>query len=204
MLTAAAAMFSIGILIGARTHPAHSRPLASVPPATPVSVAQPDPRSPDAALRAGVSYATLMAELFPLDADKARAVLAADAAETYQASLVAAVETELVPLQDQAAQLPGRPVYRQSVLAARLTSHTPSQAQVDVWVMVVAGQAGMQDNVEATFETVSDTVVFERGTWRLASTSEMPGPSPEVRDAPSAVDALVARLSGFSDWRPQP
>jgi hypothetical protein len=141
-----------------------------------------------------------MARLFPPDA--ARSLLAAAASDAYRQQLLTGVTDELVPLQQQVAGLAGRPIYRQSLLAATLRAYTPPRAEVAAWVMVVAGQAGVDDNATATFATVTADLVFEHGAWKLDATSELPGPSPEVRDAPSTVDTLVSRLAGFSDWRP--
>lgn len=154
------------------------------------------------ALEAGVRYAALMAELFPLDSTAAKAIVDEIASRAYRPTLAAAVDTELVPLQRQVAGLAGRPVYRQSVLAAKLLAYAPPRAEVGAWVMLVAGQAGVDGNAMATFTTVTVGLVLENDVWRLDRTSEAPGPSPLLRDAPSTVDALVARLDGFADWRP--
>ena len=132
------------------------------------------------ALVAGVGDATLMARLFPLDP----------------------VAAELVPLQRQVAGLVGQPIYRQVVLAAHVGSYAPPRAEVAAWVMLTAGQARVADNATATFATVTVELVFEHGAWKLDHTSEQPGPSPEVRDAPTSVDSLISRLDGFADWRP--
>jgi hypothetical protein len=154
------------------------------------------------ALAAGVGDATLMARLFPLDPAAARAALAQTASDAYRDELVAAVAAELVPLQRQVAGLAGQPIYRQSVLAAQVGSYAPPRAQVAAWVMITAGQAGVADNATAAFATVTVELVFEHDAWKLDHTSEEPGPSPEVLDAPTSVDSLVSRLNGFADWRP--
>ena len=158
--------------------------------------------SPTRALDTGVRDATLMARLFPLDATAARAVVDEVATDAYRPALAAAIDAELVPLQRQVAALAGRPIYRQSVLAARLAAYALPRAQVSAWVMLIAGQAGVNDNAAATFATVTVDLIFEGGAWRLDHTGEAPGPSPQVRDAPSSVDALTTRLDGFADWRP--
>ena len=95
-----------------------------------------------------------------------------------------------------------QPIYRQAVLAAHVGSYAPPRAQVAAWVMLTAGQVGVADNATATFATVTVDLVFEHGAWKLDHTSEQPGPSPDVRDAPSSVDSLISRLNGFADWRP--
>lgn len=156
------------------------------------------------ALDAGVASATLMARLFPLERVSAIRVAEDLASEAYRSTLAAAIDGELVPLQRQVAGLAGRPVYRQSVLAARVLSFAPPRATVGAWVMLSAGQGAVEGNVMATFATITVDLVFERGSWRLDGTTEMPGPSPQVHDAPSTTDSLVSRLDGYADWRPSP
>jgi len=160
------------------------------------------PASQAHAVEAGVRFATLMARVFPLDVGAARAVVTEVASDAYRPALTAAIDAELVPLQRQVAGLAGRPVYRQSVLATRLVSYAPPRAELSAWVMLIAGQAEVDGNAMATFATVTVGLVFERAAWRLDQTSETPGPSPQLRDAPSTVDVLTARLEGFDDWRP--
>jgi len=193
----------ITVLATSTGHTHRRRP--DVPPAAvrPIPAA-PDTQTEPQALAAGVADATLMARVFPLDPAAARAVLAQVASDAYRDELVAAVAAELVPLQAQVAGLAGHPIYRQSVLAAEVGAYAPPRAQVGAWVMLTAGQAGVDDNATATFATVTVELVFEHGAWKLDQTSEVPGPSPEVSDAPSSVDSLVSRLDGFADWRPSP
>jgi len=203
--TAGVAMLAVTIAVLATStgHAHRGRPV--VPPAAVgPSPAAPDTQTEPQALAAGVADATLMARLFPLDPAAARAVLAQVASDAYRDQLVAAVAAELVPLQTQVAGLAGHPIYRESVLAAEVASYAPPRAQVGAWVMLTAGQAGVDDNATATFATVTVELVFEHDAWKLDQTSEAPGPSPEVSDAPSSVDSLVARLDGFADWRPTP
>jgi hypothetical protein len=177
---------------------AHRPAVAPAAVATTDATAETQP----AALAAGVADATLMARLFPLDPAAARAVLDGVASDSYRDELLAAVSAELVPLQREVAGLAGQPIYRQAVLATDLSVYAPPQARVAAWLMLTAGQAGVDDNATATFATVTVELVFEHGAWKLDHTSEQPGPSPEVRDAPSSVDSLVSRLDGFADWRP--
>lgn len=163
---------------------------------------RPGPVSEANALDAGVRFATLMAELFPLGPASARAIVDEVASDAYRPALAAAIDAELVPLQRQVAGLAGRPIYRQSVLATKLASYAPPRAEASAWVMLTAGQADVDANAMATFVTVSVELVFERGAWRLDRTTETPGPSPQLRDAPYTADVLTARLEGFADWRP--
>jgi hypothetical protein len=203
VIAAACAAGGLAALLVASTvghrDPAHR---ARVAPAVTVVPTDASGQTPARALAAGVADATLLARLFPLEPSAARALLASVASDAHRDQLLAAVGAELAPLQRQVAALPGTPVYREAVLAAELSAYTPPSAQVSVWVMLTVGQAGVDDNATATFTTVTVDLVFEHGDWKLDATSETPGPSPEVHDAPSSVDAFVARLAGFADWRP--
>ena len=154
-------------------------------------------------MEAGVGAATLMARLFPLDREAAIRLARDVASSTYRPTLEAAIDAELVPLQEQVSGLPGRPVYRQAVLAARVVDFTPRRARVSAWVMLIAGQADVEGNALATFVTVTVDLAWERGRWRLDGTTETRGPSPQVDDAPSTTDALTRRLDGYADWRPR-
>jgi hypothetical protein len=202
-LAAAAGLVVFGIGIGVGTSLNGGGRRATVPPPVTRGGGAGGPQSSQQAMHTAVGYATVTAQLFPLTPDAARAVLAADASDAYRSTLVQAVNDVLVPLQQQMAVLAGRPMFRQSVLAAKIVGYTATRAQVSVWVMAVAGQSGVADNAVCSFSTVTVTVVFERGAWRLDGSDEQPGPSPQMAGAPTSVDVLVGQLAGYSDWRPQ-
>lgn len=190
------------VVVGPSSSSPRRPPAAAVNAGVPPRPPYPTVASPAQALDVGVADATLMARLLPLDSPAADAVAAQVASDAYRPALKGAVDSQLASLQRQVASLAGRPIYRQSVLAAHLASYTPPRAQVQAWTLLVAGQAGVADNATATFATVTVSLVFERDAWKLDATSEQPGPSPQVSDAPSSVDSLAARLAGFVDWRP--
>jgi hypothetical protein len=198
---AAATVFALGVAAGTQLGGGTAR--AAVPAGLPGAAQATAPNSSQSALGSAAGYATVMAQLFPLDPDSARGVLSADASDAYRATLVATVDAVLVPLQQQMAALSGHPVFRQSVLAEKMVAFTPARAQVAAWVMVVAGQAAVADNAVCSFSTVTLDLVFERGGWRIDRSDEQPGPSPQMTGAPTAVDVLVGRLGGFDDWRPR-
>ncbi len=201
-LAAAAVVFGLGVGAGTQLVGGRGSRVA-VPAGVAAAGRSPAPNSSQAALDAAAGYATVMAQLFPLDPDTARGVLAADASDAYRTTLVQAADTDLVPLQQQMAALSGHPVFRQSVLAAKMISYTPTRAQVSDWVILVAGQAGVADNAVSTFSTVTLDLVFEHGGWKIDHSTEQPGPSPQMTGAPTSVDILVGRLDGFNDWRPR-
>jgi len=204
-IAAAAASIVVVAVTVAGGHRQHRSGTVAAPPGLPAAaVPLVPPGGRDAALAAGVADATLLARLLPLPPAAATALADQVASAAYRPALSAAVAAELEPLQRQVAGLAGTPVYRQCALAAQLVSFTPPRAQVRVWTMLVAGQAGVDDNATATFATVTVDLVAEGGAWKLDGTSEQPGPSPQVSDAPTSVDTLDARLDGFADWRPTP
>jgi len=163
-------------------------------------------RSRDGAVAAGVEYATLLARLFPADRQEAEQAVADAASAGYRPVLVAAVARQLVPLQRQAAALPGATVYRQSVLATRLDSYRVDRARVSVWVLATVAQTGQQTgtraNPVASFATFVLELVWERAAWRLDGTGQRPGPTPLLDGSPQPAGEFEAGLDGFTDWRP--
>ena len=202
VVMAVVAVFGLGVAAGTQLVGGGGTK-AAVPAGLPAVTAGPSADSAPGALDAAARYATVLAQLFPLDPDSARQVLAGDASDAYRATLVATVDSVLVPMQQQMAALSGHPVFRQSVLAEKIDSFAPARAAVSVWLMVVAGQSGVADNAVSSFSTVDLQLVFQAGAWRIDGTGEHPGPSPQMSGAPTSVDATVAALAGFNDWRPR-
>jgi hypothetical protein len=159
-------------------------------------------RTPDGAVAAGVEYATLLSRLFPLDQARAHRVAADAASEGYRPVLLEAVDRQLVPLQAQAARLPGRTVYRQAVLATRVGRYSAGRASVSVWVLACQGQSGQQANPLGSFATFTLALVWQGGVWRLDGTEQRSGPTPLLDGQPVLVEEFDAVLRGFADWRP--
>jgi hypothetical protein len=164
------------------------------------------------ALSAAAESTTLLTRMLPMDADEARRVAADVASDAYRAVLVAAVDTELLPLQWQMAGLPG-PLHRQSVLASRMESYAASsdmgRARVSVWLLFTVGLneesadgAAERTNAVGRFVTVSVDLVWQRGQWRLDAVTQRPGPTPLLDGAPQTARDFAAALAGFADWRP--
>jgi hypothetical protein len=197
VLLAVAAGFAVGALVTRQ-----AGPTATV--AAPAVAGGLDRHAPsrDGALAAGVAYATLLARLFPLDLPRAKQVAADAASSAYREVLVAAVTSQLVPLQRQAARLPGTTVYRQSVLATRVERYDPARARLAVWVLATIGQAGAEANPVASFATFTLDLVWERAAWRLDGSTGRPGPTPLLDGQPELIDDFDAALEGFTDWRP--
>jgi hypothetical protein len=191
----------LGLLAGVRLGP--GRP-ASAKLACPTMVGGADRTqlSQQGALAAAVQYATLLSRLFPQNRADAERTVADTASEGYRPTLVAAVDSQLVPLQRQAVRLPGQTVYRQSVLATRVDTYSAGRAGVSVWVLAVLGQAGQQANPMASFNTFTLALVWQRRAWRLDGTGQRSGPTPLTDRPPQSEADFDAALAGFTDWRP--
>jgi hypothetical protein len=204
-----------------------------LPPTPGVSVGVPDRtrRSKAGAVDAGAHYATLLAQLFPLDGDHARAVVADAASDEARSRLVAAIDANLLPLQQQAGDLSGVTTYRQAVLATHLVSysadapasagtvHQPATAagawaRVTVWTLLTvsrtpwagAGTTQAGDNASnaiGSFGTVHLDLTWQRGAWRIDDSTTLDGPTPLVDGTPSTGTQLNSALKGFQDWRPE-
>ena len=182
-------------------------------------------RSRDGAVQAAAWYATVLARLFPLDLKHARAVMAEAASDDARERLTAAVEVNLRPLQEQSTAIEGSTTYREAVLATRVDAYTaeppatagdarqaaasaPARARVRVWTLLTVSQTpapGVQDatNAIGTFATVSLSLVWERGAWRIDDSTTLDGPAPLIDGTPSTGAQLDSALRGFTDWRPE-
>ena len=148
-----------------------------------------------------VDNATVLARLFPMTAAEARATVDAITTDAFRPTFAPVIERELIPLQQQAAALPGKTVFRQSVLATQRVKTTTTAATVSVWMLIVVGQAGEQVNPAASFATVTVDLVVERGEWKLNRVTQETGPTPLLVGQPDLIDAFDQRLSNFADWR---
>jgi hypothetical protein len=210
-----------------------SGPIELQVPARPtahISAVDPDRavRSKAGAVNAAAYYATLLAQLFPLDAEHARAVVADAASDEARSRLVAAIDANLLPLQQQAGDLSGVTTYRQAVLATHLVSYsadTPAtagtahqaaaaagaRARVAVWTLLTvshtpwarAGGTQAADNAIGSFGTVHLDLTWQRGAWRIDDSTTLDGPTPLVDGTPSTGTELNSALKSFQDWRPE-
>lgn len=210
------------------TRSADSNTATAVPPpaastdsgtnqSTPSTVVDRRSRTREGAVAAAAQYASLLAQVWPMATAQARAQLADAATAAYRARLVAAVSAQLVPMQDQATALGGRTTYRQSVLATHLDLYpatgdtspkAAAMAQVSVWTVLTIAQTGTAPNADAAnangaFFTSQLDLRYERGAWRLAASTDHPGPTPLVDGTPSTGTQMTHQLNGFHDWRPR-
>ncbi len=196
-IAAAASIITVGVLVTTRGHTQPPSRETVAPPRTATPSGGP-PRDP---VDVAVDDATLLARVFPMSAAEARAQVGAIASDEYRATFVAAVSRELVPLQQQAAALPGHTVFHQAVLATRRLTSDRRRAEVSVWMLIIVGQAGEQANPAASFVTVTIDLVNQHDAWKLDRVAQETGPTPLLAGQPDLIDSFDTRLSGFADWR---
>lgn len=176
---------------------------APAPPATPApTTGDPAGRAStrfahdaDGATDAALAYLAAAPSLAAMDEHEAvaaqRGMAAASAADELAASL-----------RDQRAALvdgfgPGRLRWWVAPLATSVTTHGPDAAEVSIWyvsVVVPAGRPPYED-----WRLARTGLVWEGGTWRVASEHDGPGPRPGVlaRLEPSSPAELAGALAGF-------
>lgn len=83
-------------------------------------------------------------------------------------------------------------------LAWRVDAYSPDRAQVSVWTVTVLSAADVAMPQSDWFVTAMD-LRWDRDEWRLAATSETPGPTPQLggRDEPWEPEPLAEALAGF-------
>lgn len=176
---------------------------ASAPPVTPAP-AREDPagrastafaQDADGATNAALAYLAAGPSLAAMDEDEAvaaqRAMAAASAADELAAGL-----------RDQRAALvegfgPGPLRWWVAPLATSVTPQGPDAAEVSIWYVSVVAPAGRPPYED--WRLARTGLVWEGGTWRVASEHDGPGPRPGVlaRPEPSSPAELAGALAGF-------
>lgn len=132
----------------------------------------------------------------PLAAETIIRELASDAAAD---ELVASTLNGLRQLRTVLAGGTGPVSYRQAALAWRVEAITSTAARVAVWTVGVLSRDGVAPP-QAGWSIATVDLVWERGKWRVASETDVPGPAPVLDDstAPATSAQLDAALDGFT------
>ena len=219
------AVFGTGLLVGLLI--AHSRgPISTsrsrvltpaVSSATePEGVDRPGRRSQQAAVAAAAADTTMLARLIPMNPADARGWATRHATPQFAPHLAEGIRTDLATLQEPA-DLQVRMVYRQSVLAVRVTAWTTAcpaaarscslgvSARIPVWTLLTisASDSGEgQANAMAAFSLVTVDLLWSDDSWQISGLSEAAGPSPLVVGLPVSGPGRANARDGFRDWRP--
>lgn len=156
-------------------------------------------RSRQGARAAAVAYtATLAQRLLYLEPDEAEAAVRTIAATASRDGLASKVATELAAVREPLSQGTGATWWVVRPLAAKFDSYGPDRARISVWLVRVLSRTGVVVP-QSSWLTESVDLVWERGDWRLWSSTTTPGPSPVLdgSDMPATAAVFDAELAGF-------
>lgn len=212
LLAAACAATAAVIAVALARHDGGSAtspvPLRQAPRSEPSAVSAPSPASPTT---------SAVAPTFAHDADGARATALAylaagpsiaamdenDAVAAQRAMASATAADDLATsLRDQRAALvegfgPGPLRWWVAPLATSVAGRGPDAAEVSIWYVSVVAPPGRPPYED--WRLARTGLVWEAGTWRVASEHDGPGPRPGVlaRPEPSSPAELTGALAGF-------
>jgi hypothetical protein len=155
-----------------------------------------------AAAAAFVATGQALLDMDPIAVEDAvRQMASAGAADRQVSSTL----DELGRLRDVLAAGSGPIVFRQSPVAWRVESFAPGRARVAVWNVGVLSRVGVAAP-QAAWQISTYDLVWERGDWRNATETVVPGPAPLLDNsaAPATAGQLLAaldRFSAFTAWR---
>lgn len=209
-LAVAAASTALAALVAAVVHLGRGAGDRPAPPPAPARLAQPvttapptttPPTTAPASDLAGARAAALrylaLSERVVGMGDEEAAALQRDASTAAAApALVADLSRRLAALR---AAYPGAALrYRVGALAVRSSTTGPGRARVEVWWVGVLDTPGAAPF--ADWRTSRYDLAWERGAWRVAAESSVPGPRPASAPAapPDSSVALEAALAGFT------
>jgi hypothetical protein len=129
------------------------------------------------------------------------AAVRAMAAEDSAAALLADTMSRLEAARSALAGSDAPIDYHQAVLSVRVDGYSPERARVSVWSVGVLSREGVAPP-QAGWSISTFDLVWERGDWKIAAESIVPGPAPITNAAaPPATSAqLRQRLAGFAPY----
>ncbi len=202
VVAAVLAAFVAGVVIGGRRPPntnvASPGPAPSSAPSAATVGQALFARTPDGARAAALEYAAAPTRwLYLTDAQVRSAVLAVSTADAGPA-LAARTVAEIHGAREALRRTSGRVWWLVRPLAWRLDSYADVEARLSVWTVSVLSATGVAVP-QSDWRTVTVTLRWESGGWRVAAVSDRPGPTPTVggRDAPWQAVPFDTALDGF-------
>jgi hypothetical protein len=156
-------------------------------------------RSRTGAQEAAVAYTTTLAQrLLYLDPPQAEAAVRAVAAAAASDALASKTASDLASVRDPLARGTGTTWWVVQPLAVKVEAYARDRARISVWLVRVLSRTGVVVP-QSSWITESVDLVWERGDWRLWSSTTKPGPSPVLdgSDMPASSVALDTDLTGF-------
>lgn len=214
-------LFAVGIAIGRRS----GSPTAEVAAATRVTVAAPAaetaraggeavppthgqasgyPRTREGAVAAAADYLAALNGHVILDPVVVRRTLAAISAAGAREGLAQAYAAAATQLRQQLGigTVPEPVVVvRAAPVGYRIAGYAPEAATVSIWRVGIVG-SGATAEPRQTWRTETVSLVWEVGTWKIASLRSTPGPTPPLAAAPTSPGQLFAAVPEFEEFRP--
>jgi hypothetical protein len=195
----AAALFMFGAVVGRLTGPGvHSGGVVARRPDT-RAAAEPSsrrsPRTRDGAVVVATSFLDALRWTVLVDDRRRMAVVRRFAAAGAGPTLDAGVSQGIADVRQAVAVTPV--VVRPAFLGYRVDRFAARGASVSVWGMALFG-SGAYEPV-SQWATSSLDLVWERGTWKVASIRNRPGPSPRW-----SVSELARPVASFAEYRHVP
>lgn len=197
-LTVCAALSGCG---SSTADPRDNRPDPTDPPTTAIASTVADSKGSKSATAAAVRFVCSGQLLLDTPPGQLADVIRDLWTESAGDAAIADTVAQLVDLRDQLSTGRGATRYRQSVIAARVESASPSEATVSLWWVGVLSRDGAA-LPQAQWSTSRITLVLEDRRWKVSAQSTDRGPTPDhSSDAePLSTTDLERSLDGFVDW----
>ena len=157
-------------------------------------------RDGDGALAAAVAAVRLTGRIATAGFITRSDLITSLATEDYGPTLVSASSGQLAEMTAELGSVgvpPGALLWEEFPLTARVVTVDNELAEVEVWAVLVVGVP----NVGAprqVWRTVTVTLAWERGGWRIDGWATRPGPTPALAAASAVSD--VAAVAEVSAW----
>ena len=94
-------------------------------------------------------------------------------------------------------------VVRAAPVGYRVAAYAPDAATVSIWRVGVVG-SGATVEPQQSWRTETVALVWEGGTWKIASLRSAPGPTPPLAGAPTPPAQLFASVPEFREFGREP
>ena len=210
-------VFAIGMAIGRKSGPATTGvPAQTVTvAATTVSRSAAAPgvkakaaysRTQDGAVAAAVRYLGALSGEVILDPASARRAVSGIAARRSREALSRAYAAAAIQLREELGiETVPKPVVlvRAAPVGYRISGFTSTTATVSVWRVGIVGSGATADPRQS-WRTETVSLVWEDGTWKVASLRSTPGPTPPLGARATPPAQLFASIPEFAEFDNEP
>ena len=211
---AATALLAGGVVIGTLI----GSPAADSPPAITVTTSEPaaldemgesdaarrleaDIRTEAGAITAATAYVGSLDRAALLDPLRLRTIVETMASSAAREDLTRAYEQAAAQTRERLGDATQPVILRAAPVGYRLDGFTADDATVSVWRVGIVGSAGAAVEPKQSWRTVTVSLVWEDGAWKVASFQSTPGPTPPLAAvAVTPATDLFAVVPGFAEF----